>query len=390
LPSVTDQFAKATPEEQKVIKDSYNKVMYNFLEDALEKVARDTRGAITYSDGVLSSNYTLDRDLIRDTNAILSEMKNVSWNAKGAVDSWKEVDNRIKLMVAEKSLGLENKSSVSSDLAAMMNPVAAGLGSVAGTEQGMAFGMTPREAARTSANMRRMGIGTEGFRKFVENTLSSAAAVSPTQYLSEIPQGIKNVSDRTREVGGQLFGVGVQKVEDELNKRSGNFLDFIKGFEGFRGETYDDVGQPAIGYGFRKSTLQNAPEETKKKLEQVVPGITSEGFNRITKEQASAVLPILLEDIYVPEAKKFVGENWDNLPEPVKEVVIDMDFNMGYERTKPDGTKGGLVTFKNFREALQKGDLKKAAQEIENSSYFKNKGSHERAVANIDKILRSL
>ncbi len=65
---------------------------------------------------------------------------------------------------------------------------------------------------------------------------------------------------------------------------------------------------------------------------------------------------------------------WDNLNEARKSVVIDMNFNMGW----PTFSK-----FKKFLAALEKGDWENAAEEMEDSNWFRQVGGRAKTLQEI-------
>lgn len=422
LPALTDQFDKATPEQKRLIKDSYNKTMYNFLEDTLEKVARDTRGAITYSDGVLTSNYKFDRDTLKEANSILNEMRNISYNSKGATDGWKEVDNRIKRLVADKSLGLENKSDVGSDILAGINWLSAALGGVMNTEQGQALVMTPREAARTSANMRRMGVSSP-ISNFVEGVLSwgglregitnAVSGLSPDSLLEQqnsqrgIAPGEREALDLVNNYAavskiekkaidsGAIIGSdkrpkmwdarGATKFDKDIKQR-------IKNEESLRLESYKDASnakQNTIGYGFNiEAAAKSDNEEFKAAVDKIAPTLLKDptGYHKISKEQAEKLLDLYIEKVAIPDAievSQMYDVDFNSLSDLRKQALIDMAYQNGraskWNEEKHKYT-GGLISFEKMFQGIREGDWNKAFEEALDSSYYR--GHPQRAYTN--------
>lgn len=66
------------------------------------------------------------------------------------------------------------------------------------------------------------------------------------------------------------------------------------------------------------------------------------------------------------------------LPEPAQEVLVDMAFNMGITK---------LLTFTKFLNALKEKNWLKAAEEMENSKWYKQVGNRAKELV---KIIRSL
>mgnify|MGYP001033127608 CR=1 FL=1 len=127
----------------------------------------------------------------------------------------------------------------------------------------------------------------------------------------------------------------------------------IKRFEGFSRYPYRcPSGYLTIGYG--------------RNLE--AKGITLDEAELLLNNDVNSTIESLIQalDFFI------------FLPAPAQEVLVDMAFNMGL---------GGLLKFKKFLEALRNKDWEKAAQEMENSLWYKQvKGRAKELVS----IIRSL
>lgn len=114
-------------------------------------------------------------------------------------------------------------------------------------------------------------------------------------------------------------------------------IDLIIKHEGKKLYPYrDSVGKLTIGVGHNldDNGLSN----------RVVEMILKEDINSAIEE---------LDDIF---------DNWDELPEIVQAVMIDMMFNLGYNR---------FIKFKKMIAAIKNHDYKKAAEEAKDSKWCK-------------------
>ena len=94
----------------------------------------------------------------------------------------------------------------------------------------------------------------------------------------------------------------------------GEFVEFLKGVEGFRGDVYDDVGSPAVGYGHRvrggEDFSAGVDEETAHKL---LIGDVRDSIGHARKAVES-IAP---------------GTNWDDLGRDAQLKLTERAFNMG-------------------------------------------------------------
>uniref|UniRef100_A0A6M3KSR6 Putative glycoside hydrolase n=1 Tax=viral metagenome TaxID=1070528 RepID=A0A6M3KSR6_9ZZZZ len=126
-----------------------------------------------------------------------------------------------------------------------------------------------------------------------------------------------------------------------------------KDFEGFRSTIYDDTkGKKTIGYGFNL---------TDKAISKYIPLDVRLGKRPITQEESD----IIFDKLYAnaeKDASKFVGvETFAKLQPQVKDTLIDMSYNLGYNK---------LTGFQEFRKALINNDMQKAAYELKNSKWY--------------------
>jgi lysozyme len=127
----------------------------------------------------------------------------------------------------------------------------------------------------------------------------------------------------------------------------------LRRFEGYRKHPYRcPAGYLTIGYG--------------RNLE--VKGISVDEAEMLLNNDVNETIELLLNGL----------EFFTMLPEQAQEVLVDMTFNMGF---------AGVLKFKKFLEALKNKDWEKAAQEMENSLWYKQTGNRARELV---KIIREL
>lgn len=152
----------------------------------------------------------------------------------------------------------------------------------------------------------------------------------------------------------------------------------INANEGVSDSVYaDSEGNPTIGAGYNLNA-------DKAQAEKDLASVGANFYNVITgkeslaSEQINKLTQISI-DRSIKSAKKSVS-NFDSLPQPVKEVVIDITYNTG-----------SMDKFPKAKKAIESGDYAKAAQELiynEGKSftkYFKDVG--KRASDNVNKLL---
>lgn len=127
----------------------------------------------------------------------------------------------------------------------------------------------------------------------------------------------------------------------------------IRKFEGLRLKPYIcPSGYLTIGYG--------------RNLES--KGITIDEAEFLLNNDVNEVIESLINQI----------DFFIMLPEPAQEVLVDMAFNMGIVK---------LLTFTKFLNALREKNWLKAAEEMENSKWYKQVGNRAKELV---KIIRSL
>ncbi len=127
-------------------------------------------------------------------------------------------------------------------------------------------------------------------------------------------------------------------------------MELIKQNEGFRGMPYKDtLGFPTIGYGTKLPIDEEEAELLLKKR-----------LNDVRRELESRV------------------DFFDNLPETIQEVLLDMAYNMGVPR---------LFTFKRMWEAVRDRNWGKMADEMVDSLWYRQVGKRsEELVTKVEKF----
>ncbi len=176
--------------------------------------------------------------------------------------------------------------------------------------------------------------------------------------------------DDHKQVAG--FDRGYQTIGHGFNMDSGGDPGSGAGEDTFnarlKGEKYDDTNQPL---DFQK---------------------VYDGEQSITEAQAMKLFTPGVDNA-IKDSKTFIS-NYDDQPEIVKRALADMTFNMGIG-TSPTLDKTGNVTkqgtglkaFRHLKDALEKKDYDRAANEMLDSQYCKDVG--QRAI-NLSNQVRAL
>jgi len=139
---------------------------------------------------------------------------------------------------------------------------------------------------------------------------------------------------------------GTKGINNELDRES--VFEQLKIDEGVVYEVYHDhLGLPTFGVGHL--VLESDPEYGK-------PLGTTVDEDRV-KDCFEKDL-----DTAISECEILYGDHWEDFPGEVKEILVNMMFNMG--RTRLSG-------FKNFKKALEEGDWKKAGMEGRDSKWYR-------------------
>lgn len=131
--------------------------------------------------------------------------------------------------------------------------------------------------------------------------------------------------------------------------------------EGFRERVYNDSKNiPSIGYGFnlKEPHIRRALESKGYSSNSLISGNQS-----ISKQDADDLLKLELNRALV-DAKKLV-KNWESLEPSAKIVILDMSYNLGYNR---------LSKFVKFRTALENYDYSRAKAEMIDSKWYSDVG----------------
>jgi len=149
-----------------------------------------------------------------------------------------------------------------------------------------------------------------------------------------------------------------------------DIFDLIKDHEGYRPKVYkDSLGIPTIGIGFNlmRPDARNICNRVGVDYDNILSG------NQIlTDNQIKEIFKITLKIAY-DDAKKWLP-NFDGLPKNIKLAVIDLSFNMGYNRLSK------FIKTKNF---LVNGEYKLAASELKNSKWATQVGRRVNSVVNL-------
>ncbi len=158
---------------------------------------------------------------------------------------------------------------------------------------------------------------------------------------------------------GNPFANIVQNSPSTFGKKT-------KTFEGWRSKPYQDPGgsNRSIAWGF------NIDEPSVATL--LSPDVLA-GKRDITKEEAEPIFRLKYQQAQ-SEAGTYLGGNLINeIPEEAKDVIVDLTYNMGYPT---------ISEFKNLRQAIENKDWNKAADELENSNWYKQTGNRAKTHVN--------
>ena len=79
-------------------------------------------------------------------------------------------------------------------------------------------------------------------------------------------------------------------------------------------------------------------------------------------------------DTAIGDAMIFSPVEFDGLPEPVQHALVNLSFNLGYNR---------LRKFRNFRAAIARGDYQTAADELVDSKWYTQVGRRGPELADV-------
>jgi len=147
--------------------------------------------------------------------------------------------------------------------------------------------------------------------------------------------------------------------------------DQIGRHEGLKYKAYTDtVGKRTIGIGFNLDDNKEMATRLFKQWKLDYDKVYN-GQQQLSKEQVQKLFEITLP-VAVTVAKKFVN-NFDKQPDAVKEVLINMAFNLGNR----------LYKFEKTKEYLEKKDYKNASKEMLKSKWAKQVGNRAKELAKI-------
>lgn len=153
------------------------------------------------------------------------------------------------------------------------------------------------------------------------------------------------------------FIMGINAQGDNTSGYLNQAKDMIRIHEGVRYVVYkDSLGIPTIGIGYN---LQN--HNAVKDLNNLGLSLQNVLNGKPLSDSQVNILFNRSVDIAVKDVKKYYPD-FDNLPLQAKIVLIDMSFNLGYNRLKQ---------FKKLKKALELKDYNRAADEMVNSLWYR-------------------
>ena len=127
--------------------------------------------------------------------------------------------------------------------------------------------------------------------------------------------------------------------------------------EGYRTKMYrDSVGVPTIGVGFN---LMRKDAQYLLTSIGADYGAVLRGDHEITDEQIQFLLDYALSDSI--QSAKAIINNYDDLFDTRKRVIIDLIFNLGLR---------GFYKFHNTRRCIENSEFEEAARHLENSLWY--------------------
>lgn len=161
----------------------------------------------------------------------------------------------------------------------------------------------------------------------------------------------------------------VQRAENNILSFD-DIKEFIIKHEGYRNKVYNDsLGIPTIGIGFNllRPDARNILNRLGLDYNSVLSGTTI-----LTDDQVKEIFVICLKIAYA-DVKKYIP-NYDGLPRNIKLGLIDLSFNLGYNR---------LNKFVKTRELILKGDYKGAANELIKSKWATQVGNRAKSIVSL-------
>jgi GH24 family phage-related lysozyme (muramidase) len=131
-------------------------------------------------------------------------------------------------------------------------------------------------------------------------------------------------------------------------------------FEGWRGKVYKDTrGNPTVGWGFNLND---------KLVKSMIPDDVRKGQRELTQAEGIPIFNKLYERAE-KTARDYVGDKFDKVPEQLRNILVDMSYNMG------DKIKG----FKRMKTNILLGDTQGIAYEMRDSDWFGQVGRRSKA-----------
>jgi lysozyme len=173
--------------------------------------------------------------------------------------------------------------------------------------------------------------------------LGLAGSLALTGFGKEMPT--QQPAQQTQTVRKDISIVTSDSLKNQLIKH-----------EGYRTKPYyDSEGKLTVGIGF------NIDEKSNRQAFYKATGLDPAKVSTKTQlndRQVNELYKISFNRA-VSDARKFLP-SFDSQPLPVKQVLIDMSFNLGYPR---------LSKFTKFKDALEKKDYKRASKEMMDSKW---------------------
>lgn len=174
---------------------------------------------------------------------------------------------------------------------------------------------------------------------------------------------MKNPEEIMHDIEKERGMIQVEQIFEERENDLEKYMDFIAPFETPDGECIKEAYKDSMGYwtiGYGRVLEPEIRRDAIKTLEELGYSYDDlkKGKVRIDDETC---LEFFREDVEnaLRIAKEYLP-NFENYPEKVKMVVVDMAYNLGPK----------LFQFREMREALIKGDYAKAGEYMRDSKWF--------------------
>jgi len=203
----------------------------------------------------------------------------------------------------------------------------------------------------------------KGFGMTVILGLAAWWGISALEVKNEFEKNPEKVIEKLEEVKNNpnIGNFGIEEKKEDIIDNTNNYLNDTKEMiirhEGKENSLYYVNGVPHIGIGFNL-TKESAPE----RLSSLGININNILNNKqsLTDEQIMNLFNNDLQ-IAINDAKHFIP-NFNEQPDTVKSILINMAFNMGYP---------SLSGFEDFRKALINKNYNEAAKEMIDSEWHR-------------------